>query len=91
MKNLTMNEKVFYHKIEPTIFDRIAQQYLDRLYRTAIILTKSPQEADQLIQQTYSQAKKYFHQLEPGTNFGSWISKILVNTFIKKYGGFSKS
>ena len=88
MINLSTNEKDFHHNEQLAEFESMAMPYQDRLYRTALLLTKNPRKAGQLIQVTTLQAKKTYHQLEPGTNFGAWLSQLLVKNFIRKYGKF---
>ncbi|KAA3620183.1 MAG: hypothetical protein DWQ05_05490 [Calditrichaeota bacterium] len=66
-------------------FEEIAYQYMDILYGTALKMTKDPVEAEDLVQDTYLRAYRFFNKFEEGTNFKAWIFKILTNTFINKY------
>ena len=63
-------------------FETVAWTVLQRLYRTALILTKSPSDAEQLIREIYSHAKQKYHQLEPDTNLNAWLTHLLVKNFI---------
>ncbi len=63
-------------------FETVAWTVFERLYRTALILTKSPSDAEQLIRETYSHAKQKYHQLEPDTNLNTWLTHLLVKNFI---------
>ncbi|KAA3662931.1 MAG: RNA polymerase subunit sigma [Calditrichaeota bacterium] len=71
-------------------FENIAFQYMDVLYGTALKMTKDPIEAEDLVQDTYLKAYRFFDKFEEGTNFKAWIFKILTNTFINKYRKKSK-
>ncbi len=57
------------------------------LYNLAHWLTQNPQEADDLLQETYLKALKGFASFQPGTNFRSWIYRILRNTFLTSRSG----
>ncbi len=66
-------------------FEKIAFEHLDRLYGTAMKLTRRNAEADDLLQETYTRAFQHFGQFEQGTNFKAWIFRILINTYINGY------
>lgn len=76
-------------KLEPR--DRVARfeaealPYLDQLYGAAMRLTRNPQDAEDLVQETYAKAFAAFHQYKPGTNLKAWLYRILNNTFISNY------
>lgn len=58
---------------------------MDSLYSTALRMTRDTAEAEDLVQDTYLRAYRFFDKFEEGTNFKAWIFKILTNTFINKY------
>jgi len=58
---------------------------MDSLYSTALRMTRNAEEAEDLVQDTYFRAFRFFDKFEAGTNFKAWIFKILTNTFINKY------
>ncbi|HNW58144.1 MAG TPA: sigma-70 family RNA polymerase sigma factor [bacterium] len=66
-------------------FEEIAFEYMDSLYSTALRMTRNTAEAEDLVQDTYLRAFRFFSKFEEGTNFKAWIFKILTNTFINKY------
>jgi RNA polymerase sigma-70 factor (ECF subfamily) len=49
-------------------FERDALQYMNQLYAAAMRYTKNPEDAQDLVQDTYIKAYNSFHQFEPGTN-----------------------
>jgi RNA polymerase sigma-70 factor (ECF subfamily) len=51
------------------------------LYGTALRLTRRPQDAEDLVQDTYLKAFRASHQFERGTNLKAWLFTILHNTF----------
>jgi RNA polymerase sigma-70 factor (ECF subfamily) len=66
-------------------FERDALPYLDQLYSAAMRMTRNPQDAEDLVQETFAKAYAAFHQYKPGTNLKAWLYRILTNTFINSY------
>ena len=66
-------------------FESEALSFLDALYRTALRMTRSEAEAEDLVQETYIRAFRFRHQFTPGTNLKAWLFRILTNTFINQY------
>jgi RNA polymerase sigma-70 factor (ECF subfamily) len=56
-----------------------------QLYKTALRLTRSAEDAEDLLQETYLKAYRHYASFEPGTNLKAWLFKILKNTFINEY------
>jgi len=59
--------------------------YREQLYRSALRLTRSVEDAEDLLQETYLKAYKYYAKFSEGTNFKAWLFKIMKNTFINTY------
>ncbi len=59
--------------------------YREQLYRSALRLTRSRDDAEDLLQETYLKAYKYYHRFSEGTNLKAWLFKIMKNTFINGY------
>ncbi len=66
-------------------FAELAYPLLDQLYATALAMTRHPLDAEDLVQDTYVRAWRYYHRFEPGSSFRAWIMKILTNIFITEY------
>ena len=66
-------------------FERDAMPFLDQLYSAAMRMTRNPQDAEDLVQETFAKAFAAFHQFKPGTNLKAWLYRILTNTFINSY------
>jgi RNA polymerase sigma-70 factor (ECF subfamily) len=62
-------------------FTADALSYVDSLYGTALRLTRRPQDAEDLVQETYLKAFRASRQFERGTNLKAWLFTILHNTF----------
>ena len=66
-------------------FETEALSLLDALYRTALRMTRSEADAEDLVQETYIRAFRFREQFTPGTNLKAWLFRILTNTFINTY------
>jgi RNA polymerase sigma-70 factor (ECF subfamily) len=62
-------------------FSAEALSHIDSLYGTALRLTRRPQDAEDLVQDTYLKAFRGADQFERGTNLRAWLFTILHNTF----------
>jgi len=62
-----------------------ALPYRDQLFKSALRMTRSVEDAEDLIQETYLKAYKYYARFSEGTNFKAWLFKIMKNTFINSY------
>ena len=59
--------------------------HLDHLYRVAFHLAKEPDEAQDLVQETYVRALGSYEQFAPGSNLKAWLTRILYNFFSDNY------
>ncbi len=66
-------------------FERVALPQLSHLYTSAFYLTKDRAEGEDLVQETYIRALRFFDKFKPGTNCRAWLLTILRNLFINRY------
>ena len=66
-------------------FEGLALEHVDPLYSAALRLTKNERDAEDLVQDTFLRAFRFFDKFERGTNIKAWLFKILTNTFINRY------
>lgn len=66
-------------------FEAAAMPFVDSLYNTAYRMARNSEDAQDLVQETYLKAYKYYDKFQDGTNFKAWLFKILKNTFINSY------
>ncbi len=66
-------------------FESEALPLLDTIYGGAMRLTRDPQQAEDLTQETFAKAFANFHQFQAGTNIKAWLFRIMQNTFISSY------
>ncbi|HVO24651.1 MAG TPA: sigma-70 family RNA polymerase sigma factor [Candidatus Margulisiibacteriota bacterium] len=55
------------------------------MYTAALYLTRNADEAQELLQETFLRAYRFWHQFTPGTNCRAWLMTILHNTFKNRY------
>lgn len=67
------------------LFEEQALPLLDQLYGGAMRLTRNPQDAEDLIQETYLKAFSNFDSFTQGTNLKAWLYRIMTNTYINSY------
>lgn len=65
-------------------FEKTALVHLDALYRTALRLTRSRAEAEDVVQETYLRAFRSFRRFNAGTNCRAWLFTILRNVFLNR-------
>jgi len=66
-------------------FESQALEHIDALYRGALRMTGNPQNAQDLVQDVYVRAIRFYKQFQPGTNIRAWLFKILKNTYINQF------
>ena len=65
-------------------FESEALPHLGALHRMARQLV-GPEGADDLVQETFLRAWKYFESFDPATNCKAWLFRILRNTWISRW------
>jgi len=63
-------------------FQHEAVVHLNSLYNYALHITMNPADAQDLVQETYLKAYRFFNSFERGTNCKAWLFKILKNNYI---------
>ncbi len=66
-------------------FEQEAVPHMDILYNYALRMTSSPDDAADLVQETFLKAFRFWDKYEKGTNIRAWLFRILKNSFINKY------
>jgi RNA polymerase sigma-70 factor (ECF subfamily) len=66
-------------------FEEEALVHIDSLYRTALRMTKNEGDADDLVQETFLKAYRFWDKFQEGSNCRAWLFKIMTNIFINNY------
>src|SRR6187431_687637 len=65
-------------------FEEEALELADQVYRVARRLVSTREEAEDLMQETYSRAFRAWRSYTPGTNLRAWLLRILTNLNIDR-------
>jgi len=66
-------------------FESEALPHMDDIYRFAMYMCGNDDTAQDLVQETYLKAFRFFVTYERGTNCKAWLFQILKNSFINRY------
>ncbi len=66
-------------------FEEVALPHMDALYNLALHLTRNGKDAEDLVQEAYLRAFRFFDSYRSGTQIRAWLFRILRNTFINRY------
>ena len=72
-------------------FEVEALPHMDALYRTALRMLKNQSDAEDLVQEAFAKAYRFWDKFEPGSNCRAWLFKIMTNIFINDYRSKSRS
>jgi RNA polymerase sigma factor (sigma-70 family) len=79
--NLPDRQKMFVNEFLP---------FVDALYNFAYRLVLDEDDANDLVQDSYLKAFRFFDSYQPGTNAKAWMFRILKNSFINDFRKKSK-
>lgn len=65
-------------------YEREALPHLQAVYNLSLRLCRNEKDAEDLAQDTFLRAYRFFHRFEPGTNIRAWLFRILKNLFLNK-------
>ncbi len=66
-------------------FQREAIPHMDILYNYALRLTGNIEDANDLLQETFLKAYRFWDKFEQGTNCRAWLFRIMRNSYINRY------
>jgi RNA polymerase sigma-70 factor (ECF subfamily) len=66
-------------------FEALTLTYVAVLYSVAMSLARDPDEARDLVQETYYKAFRFWRRFQPGTHAKAWLLTILRHTHINTY------
>jgi len=66
-------------------FEALALPFMNALYNKALHLTRRPEDAADLVQETYLRAYRTFANFRAGTNCKAWLFTIQYSIFVNKY------
>ncbi len=66
-------------------FETEALPHADLLYNYALRMTNNTADADDLVQETFLKAYRFWDKYEKGTNIRAWLFRIMKNSYINRY------
>jgi RNA polymerase sigma-70 factor (ECF subfamily) len=66
-------------------FEKEAVPHMDILYNYALRMTNNGDDADDLVQETFMKAYRFWDKYEKGTNIRAWLFRIMKNSYINRY------
>ncbi len=73
------------------LFAQWALPHKDYLYTACLYLARQRDEAEDLFQETYLRAFRFFHQFTLGTNCRAWLLTIMHNVFKNRYRHYQRA
>ena len=67
------------------VFEREAIPHTALLYNYALRMTGNTLDADDLLQETFLKAYRFWEKYEQGTNIRAWLFRIMKNSYINRY------
>ncbi|MCX6170372.1 MAG: sigma-70 family RNA polymerase sigma factor [Ignavibacteriales bacterium] len=84
----TLNDKELQKRYVE--FEKEAIPHMDSIYNYALRMTGDEDDADDLVQETFMKAFRFFDKFEKGTNCKAWLFRIMKNSFINDYRKHTK-
>ncbi|MBL6974951.1 MAG: sigma-70 family RNA polymerase sigma factor [Deltaproteobacteria bacterium] len=66
-------------------FEKVAIENMDRLFATALRLTRSFHDAEDLVQETLVRTFAAYPRIDPNGNMRAYLFRVLTNIFINRY------
>jgi RNA polymerase sigma-70 factor (ECF subfamily) len=66
-------------------FERQTTPHMEVLYNYALRMTGNPEDARDILQETFLKAYRFWDKFEQGTNIRAWLFRIMKNTYINQY------
>jgi len=69
---------------DSSAFSTLFENYADRLYRLANGLVQQPEEAEDVVQETFIKAITHLDQFEGRSNLGTWLYRVAYNASLDR-------
>lgn len=66
-------------------FEKVASENMDRLFATALRLTRSVHDAEDLVQEALVRTFAAYPRIDPNGNMRAYLFRVLTNIFINRY------
>jgi RNA polymerase sigma-70 factor, ECF subfamily len=65
-------------------FEQLFQRYTARIFRVAMNITSSREDAEDIVQDAFLKAFQHLHRFEERSLFSTWLTRIAVNSALMK-------
>jgi len=79
------DQGILVNNINEDVFTNETLPHRNALYNYALKISGNSDDAQDLVQETYYKAYRYFDKFQTGTNSKAWMFMILKNSFINDY------
>ena len=66
-------------------FEELVTRNESRIYRLALNISQNQEDAEDLLQDTFTEAQAHFHVLRGGTSFSTWLVQICIRKTLQKF------
>ncbi|GIL23731.1 MAG: RNA polymerase sigma factor RpoE [Bacteroidota bacterium] len=81
----TVTRNNYSEREKSAIFNEEFLPHINSMYNFGFRLTLDPDDAKDLVQDTYLKAYRFIESFQKGTNAKAWLFRILKNSFINDY------
>jgi len=85
MNDIKNDDNLVIDRFKEDEFIKEALPHENALYNYALKISRNSDDAQDLVQETYYKAFRYFDKFQSGTNSKAWMFMILKNSFINDY------
>src|ERR1700747_681426 len=64
---------------EELAFEGLVKRHHPRIFALALRYTRVPEDAEDVVQQTFEKAFVYLHKFEGKSSFSTWLTRIAIN------------
>lgn len=64
---------------EELAFETLVKRHRPRIFALALRYTRVPEDAEDVVQQTFQKAFVYLHKFEGKSSFSTWLTRIAIN------------
>jgi len=65
-------------------FEKLVQRYSSKVFRVALHISRRPQDAEEIVQETFLRAFQHLKNFEERARLSTWLTRIAVNVALGK-------
>lgn len=72
-------------------FEALVKRHESRVYRTALGIVRKPEDAEEVLQDTFLSAYRHLSEFRRDSRFTTWLTRIAINAALNKLRGQKES